>query len=71
MDAVARALTLHAHARRQAKCACSRWRWTCPAYPAELTFPPKYGEHTAAILAEAGFSAADCTSLKEQGIIAG
>lgn len=37
----------------------------------ELGFAPKYGQHTAAVLAEAGISPADCASLREQGIIAG
>jgi itaconate CoA-transferase len=41
-----------------------------PGAVRELGFPPKYGQHTAAVLAEAGYSAAQCTSLKEQGIIA-
>jgi itaconate CoA-transferase len=42
-----------------------------PGAVRELEFPPKYGQHTAAVLAEAGYSEADCTSLREQGIIAG
>jgi itaconate CoA-transferase len=42
-----------------------------PGAVRELEFPPKYGQHTAAVLAEAGYSDADCTSLREQGIIAG
>lgn len=37
----------------------------------ELGFAPSYGQDTASILAEAGISAADCSSLREQGIIAG
>ena len=41
-----------------------------PGAVRDLSFPPKYGEHTQSVLAEAGFSATDCTSLKEQGIIA-
>ena len=35
-----------------------------------MSFPPKYGEHTQSVLAEAGYSIAECTSLAEQGIIA-
>ncbi len=42
-----------------------------PGAVRELEFPPKYGQHTDAVLAEAGYSDADCTSLREQGIIAG
>ena len=41
-----------------------------PGAVRSMSFPPKYGEHTQSVLAEAGFSAADCTSLREQGIIA-
>ena len=37
----------------------------------ELSFPAKYGEDTVKILKEAGFTAADCARLKNQGIIAG
>ena len=37
----------------------------------ELRFPAKYGADTMSVLKEAGFTAADCASLKEQGIIAG
>jgi crotonobetainyl-CoA:carnitine CoA-transferase CaiB-like acyl-CoA transferase len=37
----------------------------------ELGFPAKYGQDTLAILTEAGLTQADCTRLKEQGIIAG
>ena len=36
-----------------------------------LAFPPKYGQHTRSVLAEAGYSAEDCAKLTQQGIIAG
>ena len=39
--------------------------------PAELRFPPKYGQDTLAVLRETGCSDADCAALKQQGIIAG
>ena len=35
----------------------------------DLSFPPRYGEQTAQILAEAGFGADDCAKLQENGII--
>ena len=36
----------------------------------ELSFPPKYGQDTRAVLAEAGYSAEDCAQLAQAGIIA-
>ena len=36
----------------------------------ELSFAPKYGEHTDAILAEAGYSNDDCAQLRKAGVIA-
>ncbi|MDP3513554.1 MAG: CoA transferase [Sulfuritalea sp.] len=42
-----------------------------PGVATELSFPAKYGANTLAVLQEAGFTAAECTGLKEQGIIAG
>jgi crotonobetainyl-CoA:carnitine CoA-transferase CaiB-like acyl-CoA transferase len=42
-----------------------------PGVATELRFPAKYGADTMAILQEAGFTAAECTRMKEQGIIAG
>lgn len=42
-----------------------------PGVSRELGFPARYGEHTLAILQEAGFSASDCASLKDGGVIAG
>jgi crotonobetainyl-CoA:carnitine CoA-transferase CaiB-like acyl-CoA transferase len=41
-----------------------------PGVSPELRFPAKYAADTLSILKEAGFSAAECASLKEQGIIA-
>ncbi len=38
--------------------------------PNELGFAPKYGEHTDAILTEAGFAAQERTRLREAGVIA-
>ncbi|NOZ65713.1 MAG: CoA transferase [Alphaproteobacteria bacterium] len=35
----------------------------------ELNFPPRYGEQTAKVLSEAGYSAQDCTALQESGVI--
>jgi crotonobetainyl-CoA:carnitine CoA-transferase CaiB-like acyl-CoA transferase len=37
--------------------------------PGELAFAPRYGEHTEAILGEAGFSAVDLADLKTAGVI--
>jgi crotonobetainyl-CoA:carnitine CoA-transferase CaiB-like acyl-CoA transferase len=34
-----------------------------------LPFPPGYGEHTDAVLAEAGFSADELESLRARGVI--
>jgi itaconate CoA-transferase len=39
--------------------------------PSEFAFPPRYGEHTASVLAEAGLSAAEIADLAEQGVIPG
>ena len=36
-----------------------------------LPFPPKYGEHTGGVLAEAGFSEADRQELRARGVIPG
>jgi itaconate CoA-transferase len=36
----------------------------------ELHFPPKYGQHTRSVLAEAGFGAGDIASLFEAGVVA-
>ena len=35
----------------------------------EFSFPPRFGEHTDAILAEAGHSADDIAALRENGVI--
>lgn len=42
-----------------------------PGVATALSFPAKYGADTMAILQEAGFTPAECTRMKEQGIIAG
>ncbi|MCM2251807.1 MAG: hypothetical protein NDJ19_05575, partial [Ramlibacter sp.] len=36
----------------------------------ELGFAPKYGQHTASVLAEAGLAAADIQSLYDAGVVA-
>ena len=36
----------------------------------ELSFAPKYGEHTDTLLAEAGYSGAECDKLRSAGVIA-
>jgi crotonobetainyl-CoA:carnitine CoA-transferase CaiB-like acyl-CoA transferase len=36
----------------------------------ELAFPPKYGEHTAAVLAEAGYAEDAILRLQGEGIVA-
>lgn len=41
-----------------------------PGTPAELRFPPKYGQDTMAVLREAGLGEADCAALAKQGIVA-
>jgi crotonobetainyl-CoA:carnitine CoA-transferase CaiB-like acyl-CoA transferase len=41
-----------------------------PAVPPELTFPPKYGEHTVAVLKEAGCSALEIDRLIKDRVIA-
>jgi crotonobetainyl-CoA:carnitine CoA-transferase CaiB-like acyl-CoA transferase len=35
-----------------------------------LPFPAKYGQHTRAVLREAGFADGEVASLKEEGVIA-
>ena len=35
----------------------------------EFSFPPKFGEHTDAILAEAGYAAGDILALRDGGVI--
>jgi crotonobetainyl-CoA:carnitine CoA-transferase CaiB-like acyl-CoA transferase len=42
-----------------------------PGMSTELRFPAKYGENTLAVLQAAGLTAAECATLKEQGVIAG
>jgi crotonobetainyl-CoA:carnitine CoA-transferase CaiB-like acyl-CoA transferase len=39
--------------------------------PVEHRFPPSYGQDTLAVLREGGFAEAECTALREQGVIAG
>lgn len=39
--------------------------------PSEFAFPPRYGEHTASVLAEAGLSTAEIADLVGQGVIPG
>jgi crotonobetainyl-CoA:carnitine CoA-transferase CaiB-like acyl-CoA transferase len=41
-----------------------------PAVPQELTFPPKYGEHTRAVLKEAGCKPEEIAKLENERIIA-
>lgn len=38
--------------------------------PAHFAFPPRYGEHTRKVLAEAGVSAAECADLAGRGVVA-
>jgi crotonobetainyl-CoA:carnitine CoA-transferase CaiB-like acyl-CoA transferase len=42
-----------------------------PGADREYSFPPDYGEHTRAVLAEAGFSAAEIDAMTKSGAIAG
>jgi hypothetical protein len=42
-----------------------------PGMSTELSFPAKYAQDTMAVLKAAGFTAAQCASLKELGVIAG
>jgi len=42
-----------------------------PGAPRELSFPPRYGEHTRPVLREAGFSEAECQALAAAGVIPG
>jgi len=49
---------------RMQPCAMDR-----PDAPREFRFPPKYGEQTRPILAEAGFTAAECAALAAAGVI--
>jgi crotonobetainyl-CoA:carnitine CoA-transferase CaiB-like acyl-CoA transferase len=37
--------------------------------PAHFAFPPRYGEHTHAVLREAGLGDAECAALATQGIV--
>ncbi|MCX7177838.1 MAG: CoA transferase [Proteobacteria bacterium] len=39
--------------------------------PSDFSFPAKYGQHTLALLKEAGYAEEDCRRLREQGIVAG
>jgi crotonobetainyl-CoA:carnitine CoA-transferase CaiB-like acyl-CoA transferase len=41
------------------------------AAPGEFSFPAKYGQHTLALLREAGYAEEDCRRLTEQGVISG
>jgi crotonobetainyl-CoA:carnitine CoA-transferase CaiB-like acyl-CoA transferase len=41
-----------------------------PGAPSELAFPPKYGQHTRSVLAEAGCSAAEIAALARDGVVA-
>ena len=43
---------------------------TVPGTATHLRFPPRYGEHTDAVLAEIGYGAADIATLRAQGAIA-
>jgi crotonobetainyl-CoA:carnitine CoA-transferase CaiB-like acyl-CoA transferase len=38
--------------------------------PGEFSFPPRYGEHTGAVLHEAGFREEEIAGLRAQGIVA-
>jgi len=40
-----------------------------PGAPRTFAFPPRYGEHTHAVLQEAGYSRADCAALAARGAI--
>ncbi|MBW7849461.1 MAG: CoA transferase [Rhodospirillales bacterium] len=42
-----------------------------PEAQAEMPFPPKYGQHTDAILAEAGYTDAELAGLRARGVVAG
>jgi crotonobetainyl-CoA:carnitine CoA-transferase CaiB-like acyl-CoA transferase len=42
-----------------------------PGAPREVPFPPRQGEHTQKILAEAGFTAAEWSALSQAGVVAG
>jgi crotonobetainyl-CoA:carnitine CoA-transferase CaiB-like acyl-CoA transferase len=42
-----------------------------PGMSTELRFPAKYGADTMTVLQSAGFTATDCASLRDRGIIAG
>ena len=37
---------------------------------AELGFPPKYGQHTRTLLAEAGFTSTEVQALHDTGVVA-
>jgi itaconate CoA-transferase len=70
MEAIARALT-RTQAPDGREVRMQPLAVDLPGARRSLAFPPKYGQHTRAVLAEAGFSAAQCTELGARGIIAG
>lgn len=41
-----------------------------PGAPAQLGFPPKYGQHTSAVLGEAGLDPGEIRSLQDAGVVA-
>ena len=69
MEAIARALT-RTRAPDGREVRMQPLAVDMPGALRNMSFPPKYGEHTQSVLAEAGYSIAECTSLAEQGIIA-
>ncbi len=70
MEAIARALT-RTQAPDGREVRMQPLAVDLPGARRSLAFPPKYGQHTRAVLAEAGFSAAQCAELGARGIIAG
>jgi crotonobetainyl-CoA:carnitine CoA-transferase CaiB-like acyl-CoA transferase len=44
---------------------------TWPGMNTEYAYPPKYGQHTRAVLGEAGFGDDEIAALAEQGVVAG
>ncbi len=42
-----------------------------PGATTELAFPPRYGEHTAAVLGEVGYAPETVAALRERGVVAG
>jgi itaconate CoA-transferase len=70
MEAIARALT-RTQAPDGREVRMQPLAVDLPGARRDLDFPPKYGQHTRAVLAEAGFSAAQCAELGARGIIAG